>query len=46
MVSKNEHTGQKQQTKVPSQQYKDNYDLIFGKKETKDRKVATPSPDQ
>jgi len=35
MASKNEHTGQKQQTKVPSEAYKANYDLIFRKpKET------------
>lgn len=39
MVSKNEHTGEKQQTKVPSQQYKDNYDLIFRKKKTDAEKI-------
>jgi hypothetical protein len=29
--SRNEHTGQKQQTKAPSDQYRSNYDLIFRK---------------
>lgn len=29
MVAKNSITGDKIQTKVPSQQYKDNYDAIF-----------------
>lgn len=42
MVSKNEHTGEKQQTKVPSQQYKDNYDLIFRKSKTYDEDMPLP----
>ncbi len=28
-MSYNEHTKQKQQTKVPSKEYRDNWDLIF-----------------
>lgn len=31
-MSYNEHTGQKQSTKVPSQSYMDNWDRIFGSK--------------
>ena len=31
-MSKNPHTGDKLQTKVPSDEYRDNYDKIFGKK--------------
>jgi hypothetical protein len=30
-MSTNPHTGQKQQTGVPSDAYRDNWDLIFGK---------------
>ena len=32
MASKNQHTGDKQQTKPASDTYRDNYDRIFGKK--------------
>lgn len=35
MTSKNPHTGDEQKTKTPSQKYRDNYDLIFKKKEKK-----------
>ncbi len=31
-MSVNEHTGQQQKTKVPSEEYRNNYDLIFKKK--------------
>jgi hypothetical protein len=31
MTTRNDITGDKIQSKVPSQQYKDNYDRIFGK---------------
>lgn len=34
-MSTNEHTGQKQQTKVPSKEYQENWEKIFGKKEEK-----------
>ncbi len=34
-MSYNEHTKQKQQTKVPSKEYRDNWDSIFKKKEEK-----------
>ena len=33
MVAKNDHTGEKIQTKAPSQAYLDNYDAIFKKKD-------------
>ncbi len=38
--SKNDITGDKQQTKVPSKEYKDNYDLIFGKGIKKDEEIT------
>ncbi len=34
-LSYNEHTKQKQQTKIPSKEYRDNWDTIFKKKEEK-----------
>lgn len=35
-MSVNEHTGQQQKTKVPSEEYRNNYDLIFKKKKNED----------
>lgn len=32
MTSKNEHTGDKLQTKPASEEYRENYDKIFGKR--------------
>jgi hypothetical protein len=34
MTSKNEHTGDSQKTKPPGDEYRNNYERIFGKKET------------
>jgi len=34
MVAKNEHTGDKIQSKIPSKEYGDNYDKIFRKDNT------------
>jgi hypothetical protein len=31
MTTRNEHTGQLQQTKVPSNEYKEGWERIFGK---------------
>jgi hypothetical protein len=38
MVAKNDITGDSIQTKHASSQYRNNYDLIFKKKETVDKK--------
>lgn len=38
MATKNEHTGDKIKSKVPTKQYRDNWDVIFGKKDKKDNK--------
>ena len=35
VASKNEHTGDELKSKIPSEKYRDNYDLIFGKKKMK-----------
>lgn len=44
-MSRNEHTGDKQQTKTPTEQFRNNYDLIFKKNKDKpcqdDAKVVT-----
>lgn len=36
MASINEHTGDSIQTKTVTEKYRDNYDLIFGKKDKKE----------
>ncbi len=46
MPSKNEHTGAKQQTKVPSEQYKANWDLIFGGDHDVGFPPEAPKPEQ
>jgi len=38
MTTRNEHTGDKIQTKPNSDKYRDNYDKIFGTKKPKDKK--------
>lgn len=40
MTAKNEHTGDTLQSKVPSNEYRNNYDLIFRKKEEPKEKEA------
>jgi len=42
-MNRNEHTGDKQQTRAPSEEYRANYDKIFGKKEPKEVPVQTPN---
>ncbi len=41
-MSTNPHTGQKQQTKVPTKEYRDNWDLIFGKKKKDESNTSRP----
>lgn len=38
MASKNDITGDSIKTKIPSEQYRNNYDLIFGKKKPEEKK--------
>lgn len=42
MVAKNDVTGDSIRSKVPSKEYKDNYDKIFGKKEDKEEPKEWP----
>lgn len=42
MTSKNQHTGDKQQTRTPSKEFLDNYDLIFRKSKVYDEDMPLP----